>query len=430
LLQVQLVLNNLCVKSHLHPLHEVASPMFKIAGYCLLALLILTLVFGFIYRQQIRRALYQGSLFSGSEQAENFVRQSDYYPVNRMAASANPFHFPQGTPLVLPTDFTYDGTSVNIEEFLTDTDTAALLILKDGHLVYENYWLTGGRQVQWLSHSVSKSFVSAAVGLALRDRFIRSLEDPISDYVPVLKDSGYNNVRIKDVLQMSSGVRWTETYSSGTSDINRFGWTMLKGASYDAFVATLVAETEPGTRNRYTGMDTQALTMLVRSVTGKSLAAYLQTELWKPLGMEFDGFWTTDDSGVELGLGGLNATARDFAKLGELYRLGGTWHGAQILPTEWVTASTTPDAPHLQRGENDLSSHGMGYGYQWWLPEGDDQDYSAIGIYNQFIYVNPDEKTVIVKLSANRNYAQDSDPKSYREIETFALLRTLAKGKQ
>jgi len=402
--------------------------MLKIAGYILLALLVIGLVLGLIYRQEIRRALYQGSLFSGSEQAQNFVRQSDYYPVNRMTASGNPFQFPKGTPLGLPQDFTYEGASLQVEDFLTETDTVALLVLKDGKLVYENYWQTGGKDVQWLSHSVSKSFVSAGVGLAVRDGLIKSIEDPISDYVPLLKGSGYDGVRIKDVLQMSSGIRWTEKYSSGTSDINRFGMTMLKGASYDAFVASMVPETEPGTQNRYTGMDTQALTMLVRAVTGQSLAAYLQKELWLPMGMEFDAFWTTDNSGVELGLGGLNATARDFAKLGELYRLGGNWHGTQILPADWVAASITPDAPHLQRGANDISTHAMGYGYQWWLPVGDAQDYSAIGIYNQFIYVNPEEKTVIVKLSANRNYAQNSDPSSYREIETFEFLRALARS--
>ncbi|MBV1933877.1 MAG: beta-lactamase family protein [Parvibaculaceae bacterium] len=404
--------------------------MLKIAGISVLVLLVIIVVAGVTFRQQIGRALYQGSLFSGAEQAKNFVRQADYYPVNRMTASDAPIPFPQGDALVLAETFSFKDENLSVEDFLTETDTVALLVLKDGKLVYENYWQTGGKDVQWLSHSVSKSFVSAAVGLALRDGLIKSLEEPISNYVPMLKDSGYNGVRIKDVLQMSSGVRWTEKYSSGTSDINRFGWTMMKGASYDEFVTTIVAETPPGTQTSYTGMDTQALTMLIRSVTGKSLAAYLQEELWQPLGMEFEAFWTTDNSGVELGLGGLNATARDFAKLGELYRLDGAWHGNQILPADWVAASTTPDAPYLQRGANKVSTHGMGYGYQWWLPKGDDQDFSAIGIYNQFIYVNPEENTVIVKLSANRNYAQNSDPSSYREVDTFALFREIARNRQ
>ena len=402
--------------------------MLKIAGISFLVILAISLIVGVLFRQQIGRLLYQRSLFSGAEQTQHFIRQADYYPVNRMTASDKPFQFPQGNLLELPQSFSFKGEALLVQDFLTETDTVALLVLKEGRLVYETYWQTGGKDVQWLSHSVSKSFVATGVGLALRDGLIKSLEDPISDYVPLLKGSGYDGVRIKDVLQMSSGIRWTEKYSSGTSDINRFGWTMLKGDSYDAFVASMAPETTPGTRNRYTGMDTQALTMLVRAVTGKSLTAHLHKELWQPLGMEFDAFWTTDEEGVELGLGGLNATARDFAKLGELYRLGGNWHGTQILPAEWVAASTIPDAPHLQRGANDLSSHAMGYGYQWWLPEGDDQDFSAIGIYNQFIYVNPEENTVIVKLSANRNYAKNSDPSSYREVETFELLRTIARG--
>ncbi|MEM9175695.1 MAG: serine hydrolase [Myxococcota bacterium] len=372
----------------------------------------------------LARARYQTSLFTGAPQHENFVRQADFYPTVSMQAAPTPRPFPRGPALALPEEFAWEGASLDVEAFLRDTDTAALLVLQDGAIVHEDYWLTGGADVPWLVHSVSKSVVSAAVWLARRDGAIRSVDEPISDYVPRLAGSGYEGVAIEDVLQMSSGIRWDEDYADADSDITRFGHTIFTGGSFDDFVAGCVAETEPGTRNRYTGMDTMALGMLVPAATGVPLAAYVERELWQALGAEDEAFWTTDGDGVPLALGGLNATARDLAKVGELYRRGGDWHGTQVLPAHWVEASTTATAPHLVPGPNPRSAHDMGYGYQWWLLEGDLGDYSAIGIYNQFVYVSPATRTVIVKLSANRRYAVDG---VYQESETIALLRTIAR---
>lgn len=374
-------------------------------------------------RQLIARGRYQTSLFTGAPQHESFVRQAELYPVARMSASPSPRPFDAGPRLTLPASFVWEGRDVSVPAFLTETDTAALLVLQDGRLVFEEYWLTGGRDVPWLTHSVSKSVVSAAVGLALRDGKIASVDDAISDYVPAFAGSGYDGVRIEDVLQMSSGVRWNEDYTDRNSDINLFGWTMFLGRSYDAFVAGRVRENPPGTRHRYTGMDTMALGMLVAAASGQPLARYLETELWHPLGAEHGAFWTTDDAGVPLALGGFNATARDLAKLGELYRREGDWHGTRILPADWVSASTSAVKPHLVPGKRELSTHEMGYGYQWWLPEGGQGDYSAIGIYNQFVYVSPATRTVIVKLSANRRYAVDG---TFQEKETFELFRRIA----
>lgn len=397
--------------------------MRRVAVIAIGGILVILAVLAIVNRQLVARGRYQTSLFTGAPQHENFVRQADFYPVARMSASPAPRPFEAGPRLTLPETFPWEGHEVSVSAFLSETDTAALLVLQHGRLVFEEYWLTGGRDVLWLTHSVSKSVVSAAVGLALRDGEIASVDDAISEYVPALAGSGYDSVRIEDVLQMSSGVRWNEDYADPDSDINQFGWTMFLGRSYDAFVAERVRENPPGERHRYTGMDSMALGMLVAAATDRPLARYLETELWHPLGAEDGAFWTTDDAGVPLALGGFNATARDLAKLGELYRREGDWHGARILPGEWSRASTTATAPHLVRGKREQSAYEMGYGYQWWLPEGDPTDYSAIGIYNQFVYVSPATRTVIVKLSANRRYAVDGN---FQEKETFALFRRIA----
>ncbi|MEM7217338.1 MAG: serine hydrolase [Pseudomonadota bacterium] len=393
-----------------------------IGGTLLLGLLVL----GLLFRQELQRLGYQRSLFTGAPQHEHFVRQDAYYPVNEMLPAAQTVEFPSGSPLTLPAAFAHGSKRLETEAFLTRTDTGALLILQDGEVRYEDYRLTGGPAVAWLTHSISKSLVATAVGIAQREGLIESLDDPITRYVPALAGSGYDGTKIRDILQMASGIRWTEDYADRDSDLNRFGLVILTGGSYDEFTATRVRERPPGEFNHYVGMNSQALTMLVREATGMSLAAWLERHLWQPLGAQDRAFWTTDRRGVELGLGGLSASARDLAKVGELYRLGGVWNGQRILSEDWVRESTTVTAPHLARGKRDSSAHGMGYGLHWWLPQGDDQDYTGIGIYNQFVYVSPRERLVIVKLSAYRSYASSHDADAYLEPETISLFRSIA----
>jgi CubicO group peptidase (beta-lactamase class C family) len=224
---------------------------------------------------------------------------------------------------------------------------------------------------------------------------------------------------------MSSGARWNEDYSDPSSDIHRFGRIMAIGGSMSAFAATLDREHEPGTLNHYNSTDTQVLGMLLVRSTGRTIADYMTEKLWHPLGMESDAYWMLDSDDMEMAFGGLNATARDYAKFGELYRLGGRWNGRQIVPCAWVQASVTPDAPHLTPEAKAETDFPVGYGYQWWIPAGDEGEYTAIGVYNQFIYVNPSREVVIVKLSAFSDYATSLDDSAYREIETIEFFRTI-----
>ena len=174
------------------------------------------------------------------------------------------------------------------------------MVIQNGKLLRQDYWLTGGPDVNWMSMSVAKSFVSALIGIAINEGLIESVETPITQYVPELKGSAYDNVRIKDVLQMSSGARWNEDYSDPESDIMRYGrvWAGEGGGSFDEFTASLTREREPGTYNYYTSTDTQALGMLVSRATGMSMSAYAQQKLWQPLGMQNDAYWIADAKGV------------------------------------------------------------------------------------------------------------------------------------
>jgi CubicO group peptidase (beta-lactamase class C family) len=363
-------------------------------------------------------------LFTGVEQHENFNQLAEIFPANKMTASSEPWTFDEGEPIVLPESFTYHDTEITTSDFLDLTDTTALLVIKDGQVIFENYWLTGGPDVHWMSFSVGKSFVSALIGIALEEGLFESVEEQIVDYVPELADSAYDGARIKDVLQMSSGARWNEDYSDPTSDVNRYIRTFGSGSSLDEFTATLVREHEPGTVNYYNSTDTQALGMFLARITGKSLAAYAEEKLWHPLGMENDAYWAADNHGVELAAGGLQVVARDYAKFGQLYLNNGNWNGQQVVSGQWVKESLEMDGPHLQPGASD-PYYPVGYGYQWWILDGDEDEFSAIGIYNQFIYIAPRNNLVIVKLSAFQEYGSSLDPAVYQELETIELFRAI-----
>ena len=374
------------------------------------------------------RLEFARSMFSGADQTEHFRSMAKIFPVSTMTASPTPRPFPKGQAFALPETYRHDGEDKSVATFLAETDTAALLVAKDGALRYEQYWLTGGPATQWSSMSVAKSFTSAALGIAMHEGFIRSVDEPVSHYLPQLKGSAYDGVSIKDVLQMSSGARWNEDYSDPDSDINRFIAVFAHGGSFNELAATMVRQRAPGTFNLYNSVDTQVLGMLLKAATGRPLRDYIEEKLWHPLGMQDDGHWLVDSDGMEMAYGGLQATARDFAKLGELYRLGGRWDGIQLVPEAWVKASLTPDAPHLVPGKRDNSDSAFGYGYQWWLMDGDEGEFSAIGVYNQFVYVNPARGVLVTKLSANHNYGQTNDEQSYREFETIELFRAIGQA--
>lgn len=369
-----------------------------------------------------------GTLFSGSEQYSNFYRMEEIFPTDKVSKSGKPVEWPVAEAIKLPETYSYEGRTFATKDFLSQTESSALLVIKDGKIRYENYWSTGGEDKHWLSMSVSKSVVSALYGIAVSEGSIESINDPASKYLPALKGSAYDGVKLKDILQMSSGAHWNEDYSDPNSEIMRLAHAMASGSSFVDFVASIKGELTPGTFNRYCSADTLVLGLVLEAATKKSLAQYAEEKLWEPLGATQDSYWIKDNVGHTMAFGGYNATARDYARLGELFRLKGSFQGKQIVPASWVKASITPDAPHLMPGKRANSDSTMGYGYQWWIPEGDQHDYSAIGVYNQFIYVSPDYNTVIVKLSAPRDYGNTGDESSWREHETIELFREIAKS--
>jgi len=251
--------------------HPVENRKVRIALSIVGILLVAGLLTGWVYRSNIQRLFFVSSLFSGREQYDRFNRIADLFPHTTMTVSPKTYVWPNGEPIQLPEQYNWKGQGVRVADFLAETDTSAVLVLQDGKLRFEKYWLTGGVTVNWLSMSVAKSFVSAAIGIALGDELIDSVEDSITKYVPELNGSAYEDVPIRDILQMSSGAGWNENYDDPASDINRMGRKFALGGSMDEFVPTLERAREPGTYNRYNSMDTQALGMLLVRATGQSI---------------------------------------------------------------------------------------------------------------------------------------------------------------
>lgn len=384
-----------------------------------------------IFKPSQPASLNEAGLFTGAPQHQNFCRIDELAPISPMPAASSPYFFPQKNSIALPDQFEFEGEMRSTEQFLVDTDTSALLVLVDGEIRFERYMLTGGREVNWLAMSVSKSFISALVGIAFEEGCIDDLDDAISKYVPVKKGSAYDGVSIRHVLQMSSGARWNEDYNDDNSEVFRMGQSaLIPGGGLNRFVANMPKEHTPNTLCRYNSGDTQILGSLIEKITGRTVSSYMTEKLVEPLGFESPSYWMTDINGTELAFSGLNLTARDYAKFGELYRNEGRWHGKQIISKDWVRDSTTIDSAVREVGKPIVAGHSidLGYGYQWWIPSGDKGDYSAVGVLNQLVYVYPEKKTTIVKLSANRKYGTSNDELTDQNIENIEFVRAIAES--
>lgn len=362
------------------------------------------------------------NLFEPSRLSENFRNMDQKFPSKRVSTGDEIFLLEKAVEN-LPDEYLYLGELHSVSEFIEETGTTGLLVSKGNKILFEAYYNGYEENDRMMSWSVSKSLISALIGIAIEDGDIKDINDFVTDYVPSLLESGYREVTIKDVLQMSSGIGFNEDYFDRNSDVNRMGSISLGfGGSLESLILTLEREREPGTYNRYVSTDTQVLGMVLRDATGVDISQYTQEKLWKPAGMEFDAYWQTDSTGVESAFGGFNASLRDLARFGILYLNDGFLMNQQIIPKNWIIESMKTDEPHLIPGENPNSDWILGYGYQWWIPEGTENDFLAIGIYGQALYVNRNHSIVIVKTSAYKEYDVNGEEMELESIEFFRHL--------
>jgi len=329
------------------------------------------------------------------QQKAGYPHMEDLFPT-RLVKRGGPV---SPLPVALrPLDVTFKvgGETWTVDDYMTRNRAAGLLVLKDGQVVLERYGLGQTPQMRWTSFSVAKSFSSTLVGAAIKDGRIKSLEDPITAYLPGLKGSGYEGVTVRQLLNMTSGVRWNEDYADANSDVARFATEPSVNGSDPVvtYMARLPREAAPGTKWVYKTGETNLVGSLVRAATGKTLSDYLSEKLWQPLGMEGDAYWMLDTSGAEIAGCCLSATLRDYGRFALFFMHGAKLpNGQAVVPDGWVQQATTT----TREATEGLQGRG-GYGLQWWTTNG--KPYRASGIFGQGIWIDPELNLVVVTQSA------------------------------
>jgi CubicO group peptidase (beta-lactamase class C family) len=324
--------------------------------------------------------------WSDAERDRNFRQMERIFPSIRVAAGRHVHQLPPGKSLVSAL-----GGSGAVDHMMEQLDEVGLLVLQDGKVRLERYHDGFGPNDRWTSFSVAKSLTSSLVGAAIRDGYIKSVEDPVTRYIPELKGSAYDGVTVRELLTMTSGVKWNEDYTDPNSDVARMLSTPASPAKNPtiAYMRRLPREAPPGTKWVYKTGETMLVGVLVEKATGKTLANYLSQKIWRPYGMQEDAFWEVDAAGGNIGGCCVSAALRDYGRVGQFLLDGGRAGGKQVLPSWWIKRATSRQA--------DIGEPGFGYGYQWWTES--NGSYDAIGIFGQMIHVDPELRLVIVTLS-------------------------------
>lgn len=330
-----------------------------------------------------------------------FASMDSFFLTRTVRAGGKPFALPAGQPLEA---FASGGARADaFERFIAEQKVAGLIVLHDGAIRMERYALTGGPQTRWHSFSIAKSITSTLVGAAMQDGYIKSLDDPVTRYIKGLSGSAYEGVTIRQLLTMTSGVRWNENYTDMNSDVARmYAVTPDPGVDMTvSYVRKLPREAEPGTKWVYKTSETNLVGVLVMEATGQPLANYLSEKIWRPFGMERDAEWMVDDVGHEQGGCCLAMTTRDLARFGQFILNGARVGGAPVVPDNWIAEAT--------RNQLEGIAQGAGYGYQWW-PRGDGS-FEGRGIFGQTIHIDPKLRLVIVINSATEQPTGRGQPR-------------------
>jgi hypothetical protein len=366
-------------------------------------------------------------MFHSSFIVENFRSVTELgFPYNTAQPSNDVSIFNIVTNYSLPLYFDKKDTNKWINDnYVTGLVALKIRNLTNASLLYENYYRGNNHNTKTISWSTGKSFVSALVGIAMQDGLIKSIDDKVDKYIPTLINKSYGNVTIKNLLQMSSGIYFNEDYNDPVSDVNKMSYYIGLGFDFDDFITAMVKMDEQGIVLNYISTDTQVLGMVLQSVLNDTLTNYLENKIWKQIGTECELNWLMDNDIArrELYFGTINTCTRDYARFGWLYLNKGKspLDGKQLIDEKWINDSTNVSSIHLL--PQNTKYNNLGYGYQWWIPDGNDGEYIAIGVYGQFIYVNPRYQTVIAMNSAYPKYSAEENK---YEAEAINMFRTIA----
>lgn len=355
--------------------------------------------------------------FKDENLAHTFQHTPEIQPVKKIARGEEVFRFLREENVALTDGFTFADEFYVTEEFMEDTKTTAMLVIRDDIIKYEKYFMGGDEDTLFSSNSMGKSFVSALMGIAVSEGYVESIEDPIGKYVPEFVGTSLENIPIRACLKMASGINFNED-----TDMSGFSMRTLMGKPAMEVIAGYGVQEEPYTYRRYLSINTEILGNVITNATGYSLAEFMEEKLWKKIGAAHDAYWTLSN-GTELAMGGLSVSLEDYARFARLYLQEGDYHGEQVLPKEWVKDSMDISEAYAKPGANYDAYNAIGYGYQWWVPEGEEGEFMAIGVYGQWIYVNPTKNVIIVKTSADPDFMA----KGY-ELKHVEFFRAVADG--
>jgi CubicO group peptidase (beta-lactamase class C family) len=319
------------------------------------------------------------------QQAWGYRNMEKLTPVRVFKRGKTVHPLPLGTQID-PT-FKAGDKTYNTESYMREFRASGVLVVKNGKIVLERYGLGRSPKDRWTSFSVAKSLTSTLIGAALKDGKIKSLDDAVTLYIPELKGSAYEGVTVRQLITMTSGVKWNESYTDPDSDVAKVGLSILEPGVNPvvSYMRRLPREAAPGTKFVYKTGETDLAGILLSNAVGEPLAQYLSEKIWQPYGMERDGIWVEDVAGHERGGCCVSMTLRDYGRVGQFMLDRGKAAGHDVLPAGWTEDAT---AEHVTKPP---------YGYFWWIIPG---GYEAQGIFGQTLSVFPQENLVVVINSA------------------------------
>jgi CubicO group peptidase (beta-lactamase class C family) len=342
--------------------------------------------------------VYDGNLFPDL-QVSTFRNIDRLYPTRTVKRGSTVYPLPPASKQLANFTFTSNGKSYDLYDYVSLNRVAGMVVLKDGKVAFETYQFGNTEKTRWMSMSVVKSMTASLVGAAIQDGYIKSIDDPVTRYLPELAGSAYDGVSVRNLVQMASGVKWNETYTDPASDrreMLRIQNAQKPGAVLE-FMAKLPRAAAPGTRWNYSTGETSVVGALVHAAVKKPVAQYLSEKIWAKVGMEDDAtWWLESPDGLEVGGSGLSATLRDYARFGVFLLAEGKAGGEQVLPAGWVNEAGSSKI---------VDGKTVDYGYMLWpVPKAagtvNEGAFEARGIFGQHVYVNPREKVVIAVWSA------------------------------
>jgi len=317
----------------------------------------------------------------------------------------------------------FQGQPFTLDDYLARNPATGLLIARDETIFVERYQYGRHDRHRFTSWSMAKTVTAMLLGIALAEGRIRSVDDTAAAYVPALAGAEYGRTSLRHLLQMSSGVRFSEEYS-GVDDVSKLAAdTFIQWGAGGVGAVTQFNERERpgGTRFSYASVETQVLGLVLRAAVGRPVAEYLQEKIWQPIGAEADATWLVDKSGEDVTFCCLNAVLRDYARLGLLLAHDGSWRGRPVIPAAWLRDATTvrDDQPHLRPR---VATRFFGYGYQTWIFPGERRMFALLGVRGQSIFVDPKTRLVMVHTAVRK---QSVDPQL---AEATALWRGVVRS--